>query len=122
ADATAYASEQIGSVRIMQAFTNEGLVGRNFSQAVEHAFQAARASILSRSLLTFFAIFAISTSIVGVLWFGSRDVLSGAMTPGLLGQFLLYSVLAAGALGGLSEVWGELAQAAGAAERLTEIL
>jgi ATP-binding cassette subfamily B protein len=57
-----------------------------------------------------------------VLWFGSRDVLTGAMSPGTLGQFLLYSVFAAGALGALSEVWGELSQAAGAAERLTEIL
>jgi ATP-binding cassette, subfamily B, bacterial len=57
-----------------------------------------------------------------VLWFGSRDVLTGAMSPGTLGQFLLYSVFAAGALGALSEVWGELSQAAGAAERMTEIL
>ncbi len=122
ADATAYASEQIGSVRILQAFTSEAQVARAFSTAVEQAFVAARSSVRSRALLTFFAIFAISASVVGVLWFGSRDVLSGDMTPGMLGQFLLYSVLAAGALGALSEVWGELSQAAGAAERLAEIL
>ncbi|RVD48102.1 ATP-binding cassette domain-containing protein, partial [Mesorhizobium sp. M8A.F.Ca.ET.023.02.2.1] len=72
--------------------------------------------------LTFFAIFTIFSSVVAVLWFGSRDVLDGNLSPGTLGQFLLYSVFAAGALGALSEVWGELAQAAGAAERLTEIL
>ncbi|BCG70221.1 ABC transporter [Mesorhizobium sp. 113-1-2] len=122
ADATAYASEQIGAVRTLQAFTNEKLVTSHFSGAVEAAFEAARASIFARSFLTFFAIFTIFSSVVAVLWFGSRDVLDGAISPGTLGQFLLYSVFAAGALGALSEVWGELAQAAGAAERLTEIL
>ncbi|MHA6685756.1 ABC transporter transmembrane domain-containing protein [Mesorhizobium sp. A556] len=122
AQANAYASEQIGAVRTLQAFTNEKLVTSHFSQAVETAFQAARASIFARSFLTFFAIFTIFASVVAVLWFGSRDVLAGTLSPGTLGQFLLYSVFAAGALGALSEVWGELSQAAGAAERLTEIL
>ena len=78
--------------------------------------------MFARSFLTFFAIFTIFASVVAVLWFGSRDVLAGTLSPGTLGQFLLYSDFAAGALGALSEVWGELAQAAGAAERLTEIL
>ncbi|APH69962.1 ABC transporter transmembrane domain-containing protein [Aquibium oceanicum] len=122
ADASAYASEQIGSVRTLQAFTNERLVSSKFARAVEAAFNAAQASIFARSFLTFFAIFMIFSSVVAVLWFGSRDVLTGAMTPGTLGQFLLYAVFAAGALGALSEVWGELSQAAGAAERLTELL
>jgi len=122
ADATAYASEQIGAVRTLQAFTNEKLVTGKFAGAVEAAFQAARSSIFARSFLTFFAIFTIFSSVVAVLWFGSRDVLEGTLSPGTLGQFLLYSVFAAGALGALSEVWGEMAQAAGAAERLTEIL
>jgi ATP-binding cassette subfamily B protein len=122
AGATAYASEQISSVRTLQSFTNERLVTRRFSRAVETAFDAARASTLARAALTFFAIFAIFTSVVMVLWFGSHDVLTGVMSPGTLGQFLIYSVFAAGALGSLSEVWGELSQAAGAAERLTELL
>ncbi len=122
AEATAYASEQIGAVRIMQAFTNERLVTTRFANAVETAFQAARSSILARSFLTFFAILTVFTSVVAVLWVGSRDVLTGAMTAGTLSQFLIYSVIAAGALGALSEVWGELSQAAGAAERLTELL
>ncbi len=122
ADATAYASEQIGSVRTLQAFTNEKLVSNRYSGAVELAFSAARQSVRARAFLTFFAIFTVFSSVVGVLWFGSREVLSGTMSPGVLGQFLLYSVFAAGALGGLSEVWGELSQAAGAAERLSEIL
>ncbi|MDI6028282.1 ABC transporter transmembrane domain-containing protein [Corticibacterium sp. UT-5YL-CI-8] len=122
AAATAYASEQIGAVRTLQSFTNEALVSRHFLGNVETAFQAARQSIVARSFLTFVAIFIIFGSVVAVLWFGSRDVLSGAMSPGTLSQFLLYSVFAAGALGALSEVWGELSQAAGAAERISELL
>jgi ATP-binding cassette subfamily B protein len=122
AEATAYASEQIGAVRTLQAFTNEKLVTGRFAAAVDAAFEAARASVFARSFLTFFAIFMIFSSVVAVLWFGSRDVLAGTMSAGTLGQFLLYSVFAAGALGALSEVWSELSQAAGAAERLTEIL
>jgi ATP-binding cassette subfamily B protein len=122
AEATAYASEQIGAVRTLQAYTNENLVGERFGRAVEIAFDAARASVRSRAILTFFAIFTVFGSVVGVLWIGAADVLSGAMSPGTLGQFLLYAVFAAGALGALSEVWGELSQAAGAAERLTELL
>ncbi|MBZ9988761.1 ATP-binding cassette domain-containing protein [Mesorhizobium sp. BH1-1-5] len=122
AEATAYASEQIGAVRTLQAFTNEKLVTGRFAGAVDAAFEAARASVFARSFLTFFAIFMIFSSVVAVLWFGSRDVLAGTLSAGTLGQFLLYSVFAAGALGALSEVWSELSQAAGAAERLTEIL
>jgi ATP-binding cassette subfamily B protein len=122
ADATAYAGEQIGAMRTMQAFTSEPMVRRRFALAVESAFEAARQSVRARAMLTFFAIFMTFASVVAVLWFGSRDVLTGAMTPGTLGQFLLYAVFAAGALGALSEVWGELSQAAGAAERMTELL
>ncbi len=122
AHATAYASESISSVRTLQSFSNQPLVSQKFSVAVENAFEAARKSIFARSLLTAFAIFIIFSSVVAVLWFGAQDVLSGTMTAGTLGQFLLYSVIAAGALGALSEVWGELSLAAGAAERLTELL
>lgn len=122
AEASAYASEQIGSPRTMQAFTNEALVIGRFSGAVETAFRAARSSVLARAVLTFFAILTVFCAVVGVLWIGSHDVLTGDMSAGTLGQFLLYAVFAAGALGALSEVWGELSQAAGAAERLTELL
>lgn len=122
AEATAYASEQIGAVRTLQAFTNEKLVSGLFGKAVETAFEAARASVFARAFLTFFAIFTIFASVVGVLWIGAADVLAGTLSAGTLGQFLLYAVFAAGALGALSEVWGELNQAAGAAERLTELL
>lgn len=122
AEASAYASEQIGSPRTIQAFTAEDMVIGRFSRAVESAFQAARSSVKARAVLTFFAILTVFCAVVGVLWIGSQDVLTGEMSAGTLGQFLLYAVFAAGALGALSEVWGELSQAAGAAERLTELL
>ena len=122
ADASAYAAELIGAVRVLQAFTNERLGIARFRAAVERAFDAARHSIRARSILTAFAIFLVSTSVVLVLWIGAQDVLAGHMTPGRLSQFILYAVLAAGALGSLSETGGEMAQASGAAERLFEIL
>jgi ATP-binding cassette, subfamily B, bacterial len=122
AGATAYASESIGAVRTLQAFTNEKLVTDRFGSAVDFAFDAAKASTKARAFLTFFAIFMIFGSVVAVLWFGAQSVMAGTMSAGTLGQFLLYSVFAAGALGALSEVWGELSQASGATERLVEIL
>jgi len=122
AQATAYATESISAVRTMQAFSNEEMVQNRFSQAVENAFEAARLAIRTRALLTAMAIFLIFSSVVAVLWFGAQDVLAGKMTPGALGQFLLYAVFAAGALAALSEVWGELSLAAGAAERIAELL
>ncbi|MGB7433574.1 MAG: ABC transporter transmembrane domain-containing protein, partial [Ahrensia sp.] len=122
ADATAYATEAIGAVRSFQAFTNEAVAADRFGSAVERAFGAARASIGARSVLTGFGIFLVFSSIVAVLWIGARSVMEGTMSPGTLSQFLLYAVFAAGALAALSETWGELQQAAGAAERLAELL
>lgn len=122
ADATAYATEAIGAVRTVQAFTSETATGNRFAAAVDRAFQAARASVSARAFLTAFAIFLIFSSIIAVLWIGAQQVTEGSMSGGTLGQFLLYAVFAAGAVGQLSEVWGEIAQAAGAAERLSELL
>ena len=122
ADASAYASELIGAVRTLQAFTNERLVQTRFGAAVEQAYVAAREATRARGLLTAVVIFLVFASIVVVLWIGAQDVLAGNITPGTLGQFILYAVFAAGGLGELSQVWGEIAQASGAAERLFEIL
>src|SRR5580698_2085671 len=122
ADASAYAAELIGAIRVLQAFTNERLGIARFGNAVERAFTAARESIRARALLTAIAIFLVSTSVVVVLWIGAQDVLAGHITPGRLSQFVLYAVFGAGALGSLSEIGGEIAQASGAAERLFEIL
>jgi len=122
ADASAYAAELIGAIRVLQAFTNERLGIARFGNAVERAFAAARDSIRARAILTAFAIFLVSSSVVIVLWIGAQDVLAGHITPGRLSQFVLYAVFGAGALGSLSEIGGEIAQASGAAERLFEIL
>jgi ATP-binding cassette, subfamily B, bacterial len=122
ADASAYAAEAVGAVRTMQAFGMESATAGRFAKAAEDAFEAARLSTTMRSLLTGTAIFLVSASVVGVLWYGAQDVLSGTITAGRLSQFMLYAVFAASSLGQLSEVYGELAQAAGAAERLGEIL
>jgi ATP-binding cassette, subfamily B, bacterial len=122
AEASAYAAELIGAVRVLQAFTNEQLGIARFRGAVEQAFRAARDSIRARALLTGLAIFLVSSSVVVVLWIGAKEVLSLQITPGRLGQFILYAVLASSAMGSLSETGGEVAAASGAAERLFEIL
>ena len=122
ADASAYAADNLGAVRALTAFGQEATVSGRFAAAVERAFQAARSRLLARAGLTAIAIFLVVSSIVGILWFGSRLVISGEMTGGRLGQFVLYATFAAGAMAELAEVWGELAQASGAAERLAELL
>src|SRR6516162_970159 len=122
ADASAYAAELMGAVRTLQAYTNEVLAGTRFRAAVERAYQAAVASTRARALLTAIIIFLVFASVVIILWVGAQDVLAGRTSPGRLGQFVLYAAFAAGGLSQLSDVWGELAQTAGAAERIAELL
>ena len=122
ADASAYAAEAVGAVRTMQAFGMESFDGRALRQRGRGGVRGGPRLDHDARLLTGTAIFLVSASVVGVLWYGAQDVLAGAMTAGRLSQFILYAVFAASSLGQLSEVYGELAQAAGAAERLGEIL
>ena len=122
ADASAYASELIGAIRTVQAYTSERLATNRFGGEVEQAYEAARSSTRARAVLTLIIIFIVFSSVVAILWVGSHDVLTGAITPGRLGQFVLYAAFAATGLGQLSEVWGEVSAASGAAERLFEIL
>ena len=122
ADASSYASELIGAIRALQAFTNERLAEMRFGKEVERAYEAARSSTRARAFLTAIVIFLIFASVVAILWIGSHDVLTHQISAGRLGQFVLYAAFAAGALGELSQVWGEISQAAGASERLFEIL
>jgi ATP-binding cassette subfamily B protein len=112
----------IGAVRTLQAFTNERLASTRFGDAVERAYGAAIQSTKARAVLTAIIIFLASASVVVILWVGAQDVIAGDMTPGRLSQFVLFAVFAASGLGQLSEVWGELSQAAGSAERLAELL
>ncbi len=122
ADASAYAGELINGMRTLQAFTNEGLARGRFAAAVERAFVAAKSTTGARAALTAIAIFLVFGSVVIVLWIGAQDVIAGTITPGRLSQFVLYAIFASSGLGQLSEVWGELSQASGAAERLFEIM
>ncbi len=122
ADATAYVSELVGAIRTVQAYTGEQVANKRFGGEVEQAYEAARSSTTARAVLTAIIIFIVFTSVVLILWIGSHDVLTGAISPGRLGQFVLYAAFAAAALGQLSEVWGEVSAASGASERLFEIL
>jgi ATP-binding cassette subfamily B protein len=122
ADASAYATEAIGAMRVMQAFVAENATLKRFADAAENAFFTARTALRARALLTGVAIFLIFSSVVGVLWYGAQDVLAGRITAGTLSQFVLYAIFAAGALGELSQVWSEISSAAGAAGRLADIL
>jgi ATP-binding cassette subfamily B protein len=122
ANTSAYATEAIGAVRQFQAFNNQTFAIRRYRVAIEAAFEAARLSIVRRSGLTAVAFFLIFSSIVAVLWIGAKSVQTGSMTAGTLSQFLLYSLLAGSSLSELSQVWGDIASAAGAAARLGELL
>ena len=122
ADASGYASELLGAVRTLQAFTNERTATGRYSAAVEQAYDAARGATKARAVLTAIAIFLVFASVVLVLWVGAQDVLAARITAGRLSQFVLYAAFAAGGLGELSQVWGEIAQDSGAAERLFELL
>jgi ATP-binding cassette subfamily B protein len=122
AEASAFAAENLGAVRVMQAFGAEGMITARFKAAVEEAYTAARNATSARAYLTIGAIFLAFASVIAVLWLGAHDVLAGRMSGGLLSQFVLYAVLGAAALGELSQVWSEISAAAGAAGRIAEIL
>jgi ATP-binding cassette subfamily B protein len=122
ADASAFAAEAVGAIRTMQSFGASKQTAARFASASDEAYDASRAATASRALLSGVAIFLVSASVVWVLWTGATEVFEGRMTGGRLSQFVLYAVLAASSLGQLSEVYGEISAAAGAAGRLGEIL
>ena len=122
ADTSAMAGEVFNAITTVQAFVREDYEARRFHQAVENAFTEARKRITLRSLLTATAILMAFSVIVFVLWIGARQVSAGQMTLGELTQFVLYAVLMAGSIGALSETWGDLQRAAGATERLVELM
>jgi ATP-binding cassette subfamily B protein len=122
ADASAMAGEILNAMPTVQAFTHEKIESERFGASVEGAFQTAMRRIRARSLLTMLAIVLVFGTIVFVLWLGAHAVLAGTMTGGDLGQFILYASIVAGSIGALSEVMGEAQRAAGATERLLELL
>ena len=122
ADASAMAGEILNAMPTVQAFTHEKIEAMRFGASVEDAFRTAMQRIRARSLLTMVAILLVFGAIVFVLWLGAHAVIAGRMSGGELGQFILYAAIVAGAIGALSEVLGEAQRAAGATERLLELL
>ncbi|MCX7646219.1 MAG: ABC transporter transmembrane domain-containing protein [Rhodobacteraceae bacterium] len=122
AQSSGAASESLLAVQTVQAYTHEAESRGAFGEVTERSYAAARRRIGTRSVMTVFVIFLVFAGIVGVLWVGARDVRAGAMTPGELVQFVIYAVMVASSVAALSEIWGELQRAAGATERLVELL
>jgi ATP-binding cassette subfamily B protein len=122
ADATAFATESLSAVRIMQSFLAEQFTARRYREAAFGAYEAARTMTQARAFVTAAALFLAFGSVVVVLWLGAQEVVARKMTGGTLSQFVLFAVFGAGALGQLSEVWNEVSQAVGAAGRIGEIM
>ncbi len=116
------AGEALGAVQTVQAFTHENASRAQFSKMTETAFDVSVNRIRTRAYLTVIVIFLVFSGIVGVLWMGANDVRAGLMSEGTLIQFVIYAVLVAGSVAALSEIWSELQRAAGATERLIELL
>jgi ATP-binding cassette subfamily B protein len=122
ASSSGSASEALLAAQTVQAFTHEAASRADFAAVTEKSFAAARKRVGVRAVMTAIVIFLVFAGIVGVLWIGAHDVRRGAMTVGELVQFVIYSVIVAGGVGALTEVWGEMQRAAGATERLVELL
>ncbi|WP_417256646.1 ABC transporter transmembrane domain-containing protein [Celeribacter halophilus] len=122
ASSSGTASEALLSAQTVQAFTGEAQQAARFDEVTEKSFTSAHTRIKTRAAMTVIVIALIFSGVVGVLWIGARDVRTDAMTIGELVQFVIYAIMVAGAAGALSEIWGELQRAAGATERLVELL
>ncbi len=122
ADTSGLAGETFDAISTVQAFTLEPLQSERFGDAVGVAFKTAVQRIRVRALLTATAILFIFGAVTFVLWLGTQSVMAGEMSGGQLGQFLVYAIFTAGSAAGLSEMWGEIQRAAGAMERLVELL
>jgi ATP-binding cassette subfamily B protein len=116
------ASEQLLAAQTVQAFTHEDLSRQKFHTVTEHSFVAAKRRIATRAVMTAIVIFIAFSAVVGFLWMGAADVREGTISIGELVQFMIYTIMVAGALGALTEIWSELQRAAGATERLVELL
>ena len=122
ADVGAASSEVLGAMKIVQAFNQQGRETRRFTDAVERVFATAKKRILLRAFMTAIIIFLMFGAITMIIWQGAVDVAAGRMSGGTIAAFVLYGGLLAGAFGALSEVYGDLLRAAGASERLAELL
>ena len=122
ASSAAFAQERLIAVSTVQSNVQEDAAREAFSSATATAFDAAARRTVARAVLTALIIGVAAGAVVVLLWYGANAVIAGTMTAGTLSQFLIYAILAASSLGQLSEVWGEVQLAAGAAERISELL
>ncbi len=122
ADAAAIANETLNASTAVKAYAREDIESARYGSAITRALATARRRIGMRALLTMSVIVLVFGAITRVLWAGARHVLMGTMDAGVLGQFVLYAIFAAGSVAGLSEVWGDVLRAAGAMERIGELL
>ncbi len=122
AEAIGYAGESLDQLETVQAFGREATAAARFGEAVETAFDATLARVTARAIMTALVIGLVFTGVGVILWIGSRDVVAHRTSGGQFFQFLILSVLAAGAVGSLGEVWGEVQRASGAMERINELL
>jgi ATP-binding cassette, subfamily B, bacterial len=122
ADVGAQVEESLNAIRTVQAYTHEGHERRRFADRVEAAFAVAIRRVRARALLTALVMTSVFGAVAVVLWVGGREVLVGGLSGGELSQFVFFAVVVAGAVGGISEVYGDLQRAAGATERLLELL
>ncbi len=122
ADVGAYVEETLNGIRVVQAFGHEAVDRARFADRVEEAFRTAVFRVRNRAALTAIVIAFVFGAVTIVLWIGGRDVLSGRITPGELSAFVFYAIVVAGSTGALSEVLGDLQRAAGAMDRLMDLL
>ena len=122
AESSGNASESLLASQTVQAFTHEAVSRSLFAKLTEEAFDATRKRVTIRALMTAIVIFLIFTGVVAVIWIGARDVKAGNMTAGVLVQFVIYAVLVGSSVTAFAEFWGEMQRAAGATERLIELL
>src|SRR6476661_5539467 len=122
ADVGTVTSEVLGAMKIVQAFNQQGREASRFADAVERVFSTAKRRILLRAIMTAIVIFLLFSAIIMIIWQGAIDVAAGRMSGGTIAAFVLYGGLLAGAFGALSEVYGDLLRAAGASERLAQLL
>lgn len=122
ANAVGFAGESVDAIETVQAFGREQSAITRFGAAVEDAFNASLTRMQARAWMTALIIVVMFGGVTLVLWLGAQDVVKGAMTPGALLQFVLLSVFAAGAVGALGESWGDVQKAAGAMERIEELM
>ncbi|TAN03525.1 MAG: ATP-binding cassette domain-containing protein [Rhodanobacteraceae bacterium] len=122
ADTSAIANETLNAVHAVKAYAREDIESARYAEAVQRALRAAQKRITARAILTGGVIVLVFSAVTLVLWAGARDVLAGTINAGLVTQFALYAVMAAGSVGALGGVWGDVLRAAGSMGRISELL